>query len=211
LKSCVDFHALNFFEKQIIKMTLLGIKTSGKILSAAVCEDEKVLSEITFEANRSHSVDLLPTVKAVLEEAGVTLSGIDGIAVDIGPGSYTGIRIGIATAKGLAFPEKIPVCGVSSLEAAAGKKKAAVLRHARGKLYYAAVFDCKKRLTPDSIVDIDEYQSELAKYHDFEIIENETDESAVKICQAALGKKFIDASALKAAYLEPTKAEKELN
>jgi tRNA threonylcarbamoyladenosine biosynthesis protein TsaB len=192
-------------------MKLLGIKTSRKILSAAVCEYDEILSEITFTANRSHSVDLLPSIKSALDRAGLSLSDLDGIAVDVGPGSYTGIRIGIATAKGLAFPENIPVCGVSSLEAAAvGVKNAVVLRHARGKLYYAAIFENGKYIMHDSIVDIDDFRETIKKYPDFDIIENETDESAVKICQAAIGKEFTTAENLTAAYLEPTKAEKDL-
>jgi tRNA threonylcarbamoyladenosine biosynthesis protein TsaB len=192
-------------------MKLLGIKTSGKILSAAVCDDSKILSEITFEANRSHSVDLLPSIKSVLAKSGLSLSAIDGIAVDIGPGSYTGIRIGIATAKGLAFPDNIPVCGVSSLEAAAvGVKNAIVIRKARGELVYAAIFSDGKRIMPDSIVNINDFGETIKKYPDFEIIDNEIDESAVKICLTALDKEFTDAENLKAAYLEPTKAEKDL-
>jgi tRNA threonylcarbamoyladenosine biosynthesis protein TsaB len=192
-------------------MKLLGIKTSGKILSVAVCDDKKILSDITFEANRSHSVDLLPTIKSALNTANLSLSAIDGIAVDIGPGSYTGIRIGIATAKGLAFPENIPVLGVSSLEAAAvGVKNAIVIKKARGELVYAAIFSDGERLLPDSIVNINDFRETIKKYPDFEIIEDEANESAVKICQAAIGKEFTTAENLSAAYLEPTKAEKDL-
>ncbi|MDR0944265.1 MAG: tRNA (adenosine(37)-N6)-threonylcarbamoyltransferase complex dimerization subunit type 1 TsaB [Ruminococcus sp.] len=192
-------------------MKLLGIKTSGKILSAAVCEDDKILSGITFTANRSHSVDLLPSVKSALERAELSLSEIDGIAVDVGPGSYTGIRIGIATAKGLAFPDNIPVCGVSSLEAAAvGIKKAIVIKKARGELVYAAIFAAGERISPDCIININEFREKIKEYSGFEIIEEETDESAVKICRVSMGKKFISADLLKAAYLEPTKAEKDL-
>jgi tRNA threonylcarbamoyl adenosine modification protein YeaZ len=192
-------------------MKILGIKTSGKILSVAVCEDDSVLSEITFEANRSHSVDLLPTVKTALEKAALSLSELDGIAVDVGPGSYTGLRIGIATAKGLAFPENIPVCGVSSLEAAAvGIKKAIVLRRARNELSYAVIFSDGVRLMPDSIVNINDFRETIKKYPDFQIIEEEADESAVKICRAAINKEFTSAESLSAAYLEPTKAEKDL-
>jgi tRNA threonylcarbamoyl adenosine modification protein YeaZ len=193
-------------------MKILGINTSGKILSVAVCDDRKILSEITFEANRSHSVDLLPTIKSVLTESGLLLSALDGIAVDIGPGSYTGIRIGIATAKGLAFPDNIPVCGVSSLEAAAvGTKNAIVIKKARGELVYAAIFSDGVRIMPDSIININDFRETIKKYPDFEIIENEIDESAVKICRAAIGKEFTTAENISAAYLEPTKAEKDLN
>ncbi|MDR0903552.1 MAG: tRNA (adenosine(37)-N6)-threonylcarbamoyltransferase complex dimerization subunit type 1 TsaB [Ruminococcus sp.] len=190
-------------------MKILGITTSGKTLSAAVTDGDTILSEKTFEANRSHSVELLPTIKECLAAANLTPEELDGIAVDIGPGSYTGIRIGIATAMGIAFPTGIPCCGVSSLEAMAyGKKKAIAIKPARGNLCYAAIFDKGKRITSDMIVDADKFTESIAgDYPDFEII-RKVEFSAANLCFLATN--FRPASELRAAYLEPTKAEKDL-
>jgi tRNA threonylcarbamoyladenosine biosynthesis protein TsaB len=186
-------------------MKILGLTTSGKTLSVAVTDGAVILSEKTFEADRSHSIMLLPTIIECLKAAGLEANELDGITVDIGPGSYTGIRIGIATAMGLAFPEKIPVCGVSSLEAMAyGHKKAIAIKPARGNLFYAAVFENGERLTPDRLVETDNI---INDYPDFEII-RDANFSAANLCFAA--KDFHPASELRAAYLEPTKAEKEL-
>ncbi|MDR0986157.1 MAG: tRNA (adenosine(37)-N6)-threonylcarbamoyltransferase complex dimerization subunit type 1 TsaB [Ruminococcus sp.] len=183
-------------------MKILGLTTSGKTLSVAVT-DGAVLAEKSFEADRSHSVVLLPTIMECLKTAGFEAKDLDGIAVDIGPGSYTGIRIGIATAMGIVFPTGIPCCGVSSLEAMAyGVKRAIAIKPARGNLYYAAVFEGGKRLTPDKIVE------SVDDYPDFEVVTRE-DFPASNLC--FLAKDFRPANELRAAYLEPTKAEKELN
>jgi tRNA threonylcarbamoyladenosine biosynthesis protein TsaB len=214
-------------------LKILGITTSGKTLSVAVTDGNAILAEKTFEANRSHSVMLLPTIKECLKAAKLEVNDLDGIAVDVGPGSYTGIRIGIATAMGLAFGAGkscaggngessdadgensnensgksggIPVCGVSSLEAMAyGHKKAVAIKPARGNLFYAAAFENGERITPDRLVETD---SITGDYPDFEII-REQDFSAANLCCVA--RDFRPASELRAAYLEPTKAEKELN
>jgi tRNA threonylcarbamoyladenosine biosynthesis protein TsaB len=205
-------------------MKILGLTTSGKTLSVAVTDGAVILTEKTFEADRSHSTMLLPTIIECLKTAGLETAELDGIAVDIGPGSYTGIRIGIAAAMGLAFGAAkssgsndsgkseiggksggIPVCGVSSLEAMAyGHKKAVAIKPARGNLFYAAVFENGERLTPDRLVETDNI---INDYPDFEIV-RDSNFSAANLCFAA--KNFRPASELRAAYLEPTKAEKEL-
>ncbi|MDR0270354.1 tRNA (adenosine(37)-N6)-threonylcarbamoyltransferase complex dimerization subunit type 1 TsaB [Paenibacillus sp.] len=95
----------------------LALDTSTACLALAVMENNKVLHTIKAAGERNHSVHLLPLVQKGLAEAGVSPSEVDGIAVGIGPGSYTGTRIAVTAAKTLAWAWKIPVVGISSLHA----------------------------------------------------------------------------------------------
>lgn len=100
-------------------MKILSIDTSTKTGSVAVLESEKVLVELSYTADSSHSKDLILVIDKALKKAKLELSEINGIAVSIGPGSFTGLRIGLATAKGLAFALNKPIVGISTLEALA--------------------------------------------------------------------------------------------
>lgn len=98
-------------------MKILAVDTATKSCSVALTEDDAVLAETTTHSGQTHSRHLLNIVDAVIARAGLTLNQIDGFAVSIGPGSFTGLRIGISTVKGLAYGRGRPVVGVSSLEA----------------------------------------------------------------------------------------------
>lgn len=87
--------------------------------SACVMEDEKILSEFYMNTKQTHSQTLLPMAKAALDCAGLSVKEMDLLAVSAGPGSFTGVRIGVACIKGLAFPDNKSCCGVSTLEAMA--------------------------------------------------------------------------------------------
>jgi len=101
-------------------MLILGIDTTTKTASAAVVSGGKTLAEMTADGNISHSENLMPMIDYTLKCAGAALSDIDLFAVSCGPGSFTGIRIGVATIKGLAFGSESNNCaGVSSLLALA--------------------------------------------------------------------------------------------
>ena len=97
---------------------VLGIDTSGKIASCAIMRGGVLLGECTFLTRLTHSQIILPTVRRTLADCSLTLSDIDLFAVAAGPGSYTGLRIGIAAVKGLCALGK-PCVGVSTLEALA--------------------------------------------------------------------------------------------
>lgn len=103
----------------IAAMFALGVDTSTDWLSAAVCDDAAVLSEVTFEAGRRHAERIVDTIDRALRAAGRELRDLDLLAVAHGPGSFTGIRIGVATLKGLALGANKPLVGVSSLRALA--------------------------------------------------------------------------------------------
>lgn len=97
-------------------MTILAIDTSNFSLSIAVCTEDKVLGECVTNLKKNHSVRLMPMVSQLLDEVEVEPSGLKAVVVARGPGSYTGVRIGVATAKSIAWSLNIPLIGISSLE-----------------------------------------------------------------------------------------------
>lgn len=145
-------------------MKILAIESSAKAASVCLCEEEKILAESYQNSGLTHSRTLLPMCQSMLENCGITLEEVDVIAVAAGPGSFTGLRIGLATAKGLAWPGEKRCCGVSTLEAMAWN-----LAHmdgmiccamdARRNQVYNALFEAKggvlTRLTPDRAISLE--------------------------------------------------------
>lgn len=97
-------------------MNVLAIDTSNQPLSVAVLKDNQVVAEYTKNIKKNHSVQLMPAIYQLMNEVGLQPQDLDRIAVANGPGSFTGIRIGLTTAKTLAWSLNIPVVAVSSLE-----------------------------------------------------------------------------------------------
>lgn len=100
-------------------MKILSIDTSSEIAQVALLENKDVLKEIHNQSKKEHSETLMPMIDQLLKSLSLTLDNIDLIACTKGPGSFTGIRIGIATAKAFSDVKKIPIVGVNSLEALA--------------------------------------------------------------------------------------------
>lgn len=100
-------------------MYVLGIEASTLVAAAAVATEGKIFAERMVNNKRTHSVNLLPMVRDVLADAGIDKNMLDGIAVTTGPGSFTGLRIGMSTAKSLAQVLNLPVAGVPTLESLA--------------------------------------------------------------------------------------------
>ena len=100
-------------------MKILGIDTSSMAASVAVIEDNKLICEYTINTKKTHSQKLMPMIENMLGLSDLNVREIDAIAVCEGPGSFTGLRIGMATAKAIAHVNDIPVIGVNSLEALA--------------------------------------------------------------------------------------------
>ena len=100
-------------------MRILALETSAKSVSVAVTENSTLLAQAYQDRGLTHSVTLMPLLDGMLKTAGLTLDDMDIIAVAQGPGSFTGIRIGVSAAKGLAWAKALPCCGVSTLEAMA--------------------------------------------------------------------------------------------
>lgn len=99
-------------------LRILGIDTSGKVAAAAMYDTETqcVLAQQVLYTKRTHSQVILPLAERMLTDTGLTWQDIDGLAAANGPGSYTGLRIGIAVVKAMAFALKIPCAGISTLE-----------------------------------------------------------------------------------------------
>ena len=100
-------------------ISILSVETAAGVASAAVTVGEKLVCEAVVNNKKTHSQTLLPIIDKVLAQAEMRLEDIDVIAVSEGPGSFTGLRIGISTVKGLAHALSKPVIGVSSLVAMA--------------------------------------------------------------------------------------------
>ncbi len=130
-------------------MYILAIESSGNVASAAVAEDSKILAEYTVNIGKTHSQTLLPMIDRVLSDAEMSVSDLDAIAVSRGPGSFTGLRIGSATAKGLAASAEIPIVDVPTLEAlavgvgnAGGRLICPVIDARRNEVYTALFEEC---------------------------------------------------------------------
>lgn len=100
-------------------MIWLGIETANSPLSVAVVKDGKVVTEVIQNIKLTHSAGAMPAVEAILAKAGIKPAEVDAIGVSEGPGSYTGVRIGVTLAKTLAWTLQKPLVGVSSLKALA--------------------------------------------------------------------------------------------
>ncbi len=100
-------------------MRLLALESSAKVASVAVVEDGRLVGQYWLNCGLTHSRTLLRMAESLLADAGLNMKSIDAVAVAVGPGSFTGVRIGVAAAKGLAWAAGLPVCGVSSLTAMA--------------------------------------------------------------------------------------------
>jgi tRNA threonylcarbamoyladenosine biosynthesis protein TsaB len=132
--------------------TLLAIDTASTSLATAVLVNGEVKGELFENMERGQAESLLPFIMQSLREADLDFADIDGIAVTVGPGAFTGMRIGLSTARGLGLARKIPVLGVSSLEAVAygvserdhqGRNILVALDSKRNEIF-AQAFDARK-------------------------------------------------------------------
>ena len=126
-------------------MKLLAIDTSGPVCGVAVLSDDKILCEHTTQNKLTHSVNLMPMVDSALNASGLPLEEIDNLAVVVGPGSFTGVRIGVATVKGLAQGAGklcIPVNALEALAVSAGSFDGLIcpVQDARAGQVYMALF-----------------------------------------------------------------------
>lgn len=126
-------------------MKILAIDTTSKICSVALLEDENVLDEINLDSGLTHSENLMPLVKEILEKNKIELKDINLIGVDVGPGSFTGIRIGVASVKAMAEVWSISVASITSLETLARNVETqntiVSLIDARNNQVYMGIFD----------------------------------------------------------------------
>lgn len=153
-------------------MWILALDSTATAASVAICRNDKAIAAFHLNNGNTHSETLLPMVDAALRVAGLSIDEIDLFACSNGPGSFTGVRIGAATVKGLAFDKNKPVIGVSTLEALAENAAPApagtlivpVMNARRGQLYNAifrAESDALLRVTPDRAISAVELEAEL--------------------------------------------------
>jgi tRNA threonylcarbamoyladenosine biosynthesis protein TsaB len=126
-------------------MYILGIETATRTGGVAIVSEGAVLAEYTLNIEVTHSERLMSTVDRVLKDTGIPLASLDGFGVSIGPGSFTGLRIGLSTVKGLAFTTGKPVAAVPTLKALAwnmphARYPVCPLLDARKKEVYAALY-----------------------------------------------------------------------
>lgn len=152
-------------------MRILAIDSSAISASAAVMQDDKLLGEFFINTRQTHSQTLMPMVESVLKCTCTPLDSIDLFAVSAGPGSFTGVRIGVACIKGMAMPGQKPCAGVSTLEAIAQNltmerldATVCAVMDARCGQVYNALFDTNggklQRVTEDRAISIEDLTKE---------------------------------------------------
>lgn len=158
-------------------MKILAIDSSAFPASAAVVNDGKTVAEFYIHTKFTHSQTLMPMIKSVLDMSQTDIKDIGLVAVTKGPGSFTGVRIGVASAKGIAMPLNIPCCGISALEAIAynfygdsDDKIICASMDARVGQVYNAMFCVKEgkivRLCEDRVIKLEDLANELKSYSD---------------------------------------------
>ncbi|MCM1285278.1 MAG: tRNA (adenosine(37)-N6)-threonylcarbamoyltransferase complex dimerization subunit type 1 TsaB [Acetobacter sp.] len=216
---------------------LLSVDSSAVTASVALTDGDRVIKSEFINAGLTHSETLLPMIKKVMK--GYSFSDLEAIAVTAGPGSFTGVRIGVATVKGLAFESNIPCICVSTLEAIAynfADENAIIcaVMDARRMQFYNALFSAGdgkiERLCADRAISIDDLKKELAQY-DRVIIAGDGAElcynnlnldnvfladnerryqNGIGVAKSASNKEKISANKLMPVYLRLSQAEREL-
>ena len=151
-------------------MKILSVDSSSVSASVAITENGATLAESFINNGLTHSQTLMPMVEKTLKDSGVSIKDIDLFAITNGPGSFTGVRIGIASVKGMADALNKKCVAVSTLEAIAEPLKnedsiACAVMDARCNQVYTAIFENGKRLCEDKAVLIDELGVELKNYN----------------------------------------------
>ncbi len=216
---------------------LLSLDSSAVTASVALTDGDRVIKSEFVNSGLTHSETLLPMVKRVMGDK--EFSSLDAVAITAGPGSFTGVRIGVATVKGIAFAGNIPCYGVSTLEAIAYNFVdenciVCAVMDARRLQFYNAIFKVENgtvsRLTPDRAISIDDLREELKQY-DFVIIagdgaalcsqnialdnckiaaDDKIYQNALSVAKCVKNKKPIAPTALMPVYLRQSQAEREL-
>ena len=172
-------------------MKILALESSAVAASVALCEDETLIAQAFQNTGLTHSQTLLPLAEDLLKNCGLTMADMDLIAVAEGPGSFTGLRIGVAAAKGLAWGGELPCAGCSTLESMAWnlagfEGEVCVAMDARRKQVYNARFrvdgEQPHRLTPDRAISLEDLIAELQGTETTQIIVGD----GAKLCYDAL-------------------------
>lgn len=151
-------------------MKILAFDSTATAASVAICDDGKVMAEFIVNAGLTHSRTLVPMLDAALKNTDSDLKSVDALAISNGPGSFTGVRIGVAVAKGIAFAENLPCFEISTLESMAYNLTltdciVCAAMDARCAQVYNAIFEIKYgevcRLCEDRALSIADLKAEL--------------------------------------------------
>ena len=151
-------------------MKILAVDTSATAASVAVAEENKLIGEFSINTALTHSQTLMPMVDELLKNTGLSVNDIDAVAVNAGPGSFTGVRLGVAAVKGIAFPKNLPCVSVSTLESMAYNMLGndcivCSVMDARCSQVYNALFRVKgctvTRMTDDRALSLTDLKNEL--------------------------------------------------
>lgn len=153
-------------------MKILGIDTSTDFLSMAIINENGMLVNFEYSCNRQHSSNLIPLIKEMLNKSGLSIKDLDAFAVGIGPGSFTGLRIGVSTIKGLALGCSKPVVGVPTLDVIATNAAyfpgiiCPIIDARKGK-FYAALYQPKrnglKKISKYLLIPLDKLALKIGK------------------------------------------------
>ena len=153
-------------------MKLLAVDASAVSASVALVEDQTILAEAYCNVGLTHSQTLVPMMRHLLSCACVPITEVGAFAVSVGPGSFTGVRIGVSAVKGLAFTGEKPCVPISTLEAIAEpfrgqRATVCALMDARCKQFYQAFFSCDgekiSRLTEDRAITAEQLEEEISQ------------------------------------------------
>lgn len=219
-------------------MLLLSVDSSAVTASAAVAEDGRIIKSEFINQGLTHSETLMPLIERVMENR--EYKSLDAIAVSVGPGSFTGVRIGVATVKGIAFAYNIPCIGVSTLEAIAYNfadedTVICAVMDARRMQFYNALFKSENgritRLCEDRAISLEALKKEIMQYNCNVILagdgaelcfnnlrlanaeladEDKRFQNGIGVSRAAENKEAINSALLMPVYLRLSQAEREL-
>lgn len=176
-------------------MRILAFETSAKAASVALLEDERLLGEYYQNCGQTHSRTLMKMAGDLLQNCGLTAKNVTAVACAAGPGSFTGVRIGTAAAKGFAWGGELPCVGVSTLEAMAEQARLfegliCCSMDARRAQLYNALFSCKAgeltRLTEDRAISLEDLALELKNEKKNKIMVGD----GAQLCYNTLGKQI---------------------
>lgn len=160
-------------------MKVLGIESASMVASVAIVEDGNLIAEYTVNHKKTHSQTLLPMIDEIVRMTELDLQTVDGIAISAGPGSFTGLRIGSATAKGLGLALGKPLLHIPTLDAMAWQLWGCdalicpIMDARRGQVYGGA-YDCVSGLLPEAVVPADAVDLKEFLVNVAGVIEDET-------------------------------------
>ena len=181
-------------------MNILAVDTSATSASVCVAQENKIIGEFSINTSLTHSQTLVPMIEQVSEKTGISLDNIDAIAVNAGPGSFTGVRIGVAAVKGIAFSRNIPCVSVSTLESMAynmldSECIVCAVMDARCSQVYNALFKVSngevERLIEDRALSLADLKLDLQKFSEKIILVGDGSEITFNYLENSLQNVFL--------------------